>query len=106
MKIKRFYESEEQKNISSERVEEILKSLKDFSVKIGDENKTIDSLLTELSSYKNLSSKSNDQIDDSIAALQIVSKNVDDSIDKLDTVINNLDDYNISGRSYLYTENK
>jgi hypothetical protein len=34
MKIKRFYESEEQKNISSERVEEILKVLKDFSVKI------------------------------------------------------------------------
>jgi hypothetical protein len=33
MKIKRFYESEEQKNISSERVEEI-KILKDFSVKI------------------------------------------------------------------------
>jgi hypothetical protein len=50
MKIKRFYESEEQKNISSERVEEILKIY--FSVKIGRNKTIIDSLLTELSSYK------------------------------------------------------
>lgn len=105
MKIKRFYESD-QVDISSERVDEILKSLKEFAFELEDENKKIDALTTELSSYKNVSTKSNDQIDDSIAALQIVVKNVNDSIDKLDTVISNLDDYNMSGRSYLYTENK
>lgn len=105
MKIKRFYESD-QVDISAERVDEILKSLKEFTFKLEDENKKIDALTTELSSYKNVSTKSNDQIDDSIAALQIVAKNVDDTIDKLDTVISNLDDYNMSGRSYLYTENK
>jgi ABC-type transporter Mla subunit MlaD len=105
MKIKRFYESD-QVDISSERVDDILKSLKEFTFKLEDENKKIDALTTELSSYKNVSTKSNDQIDDSIAALQIVVKNVNDTIDKLDTVISNLDDYNMSGRSYLYTENK
>lgn len=105
MKIKRFYESD-QVDISAERVDEILKSLKEFTFKLEDENKKIDALTTELSSYKNVSTKSNDQIDDSIAALQIAAKNVDDTIDKLDTVISNLDDYNQEGRKILYIENR
>jgi hypothetical protein len=66
----------------------------------------IEALTAELSNYKNISTKSNDQIDDSIAALQIIKKNVDDSVDKLDTVVTNIQSYNESGRKYLYTENK
>jgi septal ring factor EnvC (AmiA/AmiB activator) len=106
MKIRRFFEAEEQKDIATERVEEILKELKEFTSQLEEKSKITDALETELSNYKNLSSKSNDQIDDSIAALQIIKKNVDDSIDKLDTVITNIQNYNEQGRKYLYTENK
>jgi len=102
MKIRRFFEAEEQKDIATERVDEILKELKEFTSQLEEKSKITDALETELSNYKNLSSKSNDQIDDSIAALQIIKKNVDDSIDKLDTVIINLQGYNEEGRKFLY----
>lgn len=106
MKIRRFFEAEEQKDIATERVDEILKELKEFTSQLEEKSKITDALETELSNYKNLSNKSNDQIDDSIAALQIIKKNVDDSIDKLDTIITNIQNYNEQGRKYLYTENK
>lgn len=102
MKIRRFFEAEEQKDLATERVDEILKELKEFTSQLEEKSKITDALETELSNYKNLSNKSNDQIDDSIAALQIIKKNVDDSIDKLDTIITNLQGYNEEGRRFLY----
>jgi predicted nucleic acid-binding Zn-ribbon protein len=105
MKIKRFFESD-QLDISTERITEIMDELKDFIANIEDKSKMVDALGTELSNYRNSSTKSNDQIDDSIAALQIIKKDLDDCVDKLDTVVNNLDSYNVDGRKYLYTENK
>ena len=105
MKIKRFFESD-QLDISTERITEIMDELKDFIANIEDRSKKIDALGTELSNYRNSSTKSNDQIDDSIAALQIIKKDLDDCVDKLDTFVNNLDSYNVDGRKYLYTENK
>lgn len=106
MKIRRFFEAVEQKDLAPERIEEILKELKEFTSQLEEKSKITDSTETELSNYKNLSDKSNDQIDDCISALQIIKKNVDDSIDKLDTIINNLQNYKEEGRKYLYTENK
>ena len=105
MKIKRFNE-DEQVDISSERVNEINEQLKDFAATMLDKSKYIESLLNELNNYKSDSKKGNDQIDDSIAALQVIKKDVDDCNDKIDTVINNLMDYNDGGRKYMYTENK
>jgi chromosome segregation ATPase len=105
MKIKRFNE-DEQVDISSERVSEINEELKDFASIMLDKSKYIESLLNELNNYKSDSKKGNDQIDDSIAALQVIKKDVDDCNDKIDTVINNLMDYNDGGRKYMYTENK
>ena len=66
----------------------------------------VDSLISELNEYKNKSDKGNDQIDDSIAALQVIKKEMENSVDKTDTVIGNLQSYNDDGRKYLYTENK
>jgi hypothetical protein len=105
MKIKRFNEAE-QVDISSERVNEILEELKDFASVMEDKSKYTESLLNELNNYKSESTKGNDQIDDSIAALQVIKKDIDDSKDKIDTIVNNLLDYNEGGRKYLYTENK
>lgn len=105
MKIKRFNEAE-QVDISSERVNEILEELKDFASIMEDKSKYTESLLNELNNYKSESTKGNDQIDDSIAALQVIKKDIDDGKDKIDTIVNNLLDYNEGGRKYLYTENK
>lgn len=105
MKIKRFLESEEV-DISTERVGEIIEDLREFTSTIEDKNKMVESYINELNNYKNQSKKGNDQIDDSIAALQVVKKDLDDSLDKIDTIINNLMNYNDEGRKYLYTENK
>ena len=107
MRIKRFNEAAtEQLDISPERVGEIIEDLRDFVSTIEDKNKMVESYINELNNYKNKSKKGNDQIDDSIAALQVVKKDLDDSLDKADTIINNLMDYNDEGRKYLYTENK
>ncbi len=105
MKIKRFNE-DEQVDISSERVNEMVESLRDFAAHLNDKSKFIDSLINELNNFKSDSKKGNDQIDDSIAALQVLKKDVTDSLDKVDTVVNNLTDYNEGGRKYLYTETK
>ena len=82
MKIKRFLESEEV-DISTERVGEIIEDLREFTSTIEDKNKMVESYINELNNYKNQSKKGNDQIDDSIAALQVVKKDLDDSLDKV-----------------------
>lgn len=106
MKIKKFNEAVEELDISPERVGEIIDTLKDSLSQIDDKSKYVESLLSELEKYKNNSKKGNDQIDDSIAALQVIKKSLEDASDKFDTVITNLLDYNDEGRKYLYTENK
>lgn len=106
MKIRRFNEDVEQLDISPERIGEIIEDLREFVSTIEDKNKMVEAYINELNNYKNKSKKGNDQIDDSIAALQVVKKDLDDSLDKADTIINNLMDYNDEGRKYLYTENK
>lgn len=105
MKIKRFNE-DEQVDISSERIIEINEELKDLASTMLDKSKYVESILNELNNYKSDSKKGNDQIDDSISALQVIKKDIDDCNDKIDTVINNLMDYNDGGRKYMYTENK
>ena len=105
MRIKRFNESETV-DISSERVEEILSELNQAASAIEHKSKLVDSLVNELNDYVNQSQKGNDQIDDSIFALQVIKKDLDDSLDKIDTIVKNMNDYSQSGRKYLYTENK
>ncbi len=106
MRIKRFNESTEQVDISPERIEEILDEMKEIAAVLEDKSKETDSLINEFSNYVGKSKKGNDQIDDTIFALQVVKKNLDDSLDKVDTSIKNLMDYSENGRKYLYTENK
>lgn len=101
MKIRKFNESE-QVDISSDRIAEITEELSDFSAIIIDKSKYIDGLLNELNNFKSESTTGNDQIDDSIAVIQIIKKDIDDCNDKIDTVINNLGDYNSNGRKYQY----
>ena len=105
MKIRKFNE-QEQLDISVDRVGDIIEDMRELSSTLEDKNKIVESYINELNNYKNISKKGNDQIDDSIFALQVIKKDIDDSIDKVDTVINNLMNYNDEGRKYLYTETK
>jgi ABC-type transporter Mla subunit MlaD len=105
MRIKRFNESETV-DISTDRIDEIVKELNEISASVKDKAKTIESLNSELNNYVSDSQKGNDQIDDSIFALQIIKKNLDDTQDKIDTILQNMSSYNDEGRKYLYTENK
>ena len=105
MRIKRFNENE-QIELSSDRVDEIINEVEDFLDILNDKNKYLESLITELNNYKNLSDKGNDQIDDSIAALELVKKDLDNTFDKLYTTLSNLNSYKDEGRKYLYTETK
>jgi ABC-type transporter Mla subunit MlaD len=103
MRIKKFNENLE---IGPERIGEMVEELKELLTSLEEDSKTIERYLNELENYKSSSSKGNDQIDDSLAAFQIVKKNIEDSIDKTDTVVTNLNDYKENDRQYLYTENK
>ena len=105
MRIKRFNENE-QIELSSDRVEEIIDEVQDFLDVLSEKGKYLESLITELNNYKNLSDKGNDQIDDSISALELVKKDLSNTFDKLDTTLSNLNSYKDEGRKYLYTENK
>lgn len=106
MKIKRFTESiEDNIDISAERVGEVIEELKDILSSLEEKSKTLDSFSNEFNNYRSNSKKGNDQIDDSISALEVAKKSIDESIDKVDTVINNLISYNDEGRKFLYGEN-
>lgn len=103
MKIRKFNEADDQQtDLSSERIEEIIAELKEFASLIDSKGEIFESLSNELNNYKGLSKNGNDQIDDSIANLQLVKKHISDCTDKIDNVINNMNDYNENGRKYLY----
>jgi len=104
-RIRRFNESE-QIDISAERTAEMIEDLKDMASTLLDKKKLAESLIGELESYKNKSDKGNDQIDDTIAALQVLAKDLESASDKAETSIGNLESYGEEGRKYLYTENK
>ena len=104
-RIRRFNESE-QIDISPERTAEIIEDLKDLAATLGDKRKLADSLISELDSYKNKSDRGHDQIDDTIAALQVIAKDLETASDKTDTAIGNLESYGEEGRKYLSSENK
>ena len=106
MRIKRFYENIQQSELSVERVDEITEELDEFLSTLNSKEKYINSLITELNNYKNISDKSNDQIDDSIAALELVKKDLSNAFDKLDTTLQNFKSYTDEGRKYFYTETK
>lgn len=103
MKIKRFNESEDY-DISPERTSEIIEELKNILSSFNSDIKNIELYINELNNYKSNSKKGNDQIDDSISALEITRKDLENSIDKVDTVVSNLLNYNDNGREFLYSE--
>lgn len=89
-------------DISSEKVEEMIKNLKYISEIIDEKKKEIKKLSSDLSVFSNKKKKKNDQIDDSILNFEKVDSNLLDALSLLDTVYKNLEDYKENGRKYLY----
>ena len=106
MKIKRFNEELDPIEMDDERVMEIIEELEDFLSINKDKQTYTQSLLDELSRYKNPSNKGSDQIDDTLISLQVIKKNLDEIVDKLDTSIQNLQSYIDDDRKYLFSDNK
>lgn len=111
MKIKRFFENEMQGpegktdllDISKDRVDEIIKELEKILDQSSTNLITLKKFEKELSKYKSKSTKSNDQIDDSVAELGRVNNFLEnDVIDIIDSIIETLKQYNKEGRSYIY----
>jgi len=94
--------NEAQMQLSPDRVsdieDEMVKMAQFFKLKL----EYIDGLLNELNNFQSDSKKSNDQIDDSIANLQLISKNISDSLSNIDNVANNMKNYNDKGSQFLY----
>ena len=106
MKIKKFNENEttlqnDSSNLSTDFADEIVKNLTELLTYIDEKNKTIDSFINELNKFKSKKS-TNNQIDDSIANLQLIRGSFKDAVDKIDNVVNNMKDYNNSGIKDLY----
>lgn len=102
MKIRKFNEADEQVDISSDRIAEIISELKEFASLVDSKGEIVEGISNELNNYKGASKNGNDQIDDSIANLQLIKKCVTECTDKIDNVIKNMSDYNENGRKYLY----
>ena len=106
MKRIRSFDEAEQVDISPERTAEMIEDLRDLVSTLADRKKSVDALISELDAYKNKSDKGNDQIDDTIATLQMVSKELESVSGNADSAVGNLENYGEEGRKYLYTENK
>ena len=101
MRIRKISEDLVQ-DISSEKVEEMIKNLKDISEIIDEKKREIKKISTDLSAFSNKKEKKNDQVDDSILNFEKVDANLLDALSLLDTVYKNLEDYKDNGRKYLY----
>ena len=106
MKIKKFNESEEQLNISNERVNEIINELSSMASEIDANLKDFTSLFSELENYRTTSKKSNNQIDDASISIDSIKTKLSESTILVDSVIGLLKDYNENGSKYLYDPSK
>jgi len=102
MRIKKFVESTNLEDISSERIAEILKIIKETSELFDTKKEDISTFVTELSKFRSNKKKSNDQIDDTVLNLESTKKKISDVLTLLDTISSNLEDYKDNGRRYLY----
>lgn len=102
MKIKKFFESEENLSISSDTINDMVDKISSISMTFDEKKKEIESMISVLSGFKSKSDKSNTQIDDSYLNLQTVVSNIEETLELLDSVSTNIKDYYESGEKYLY----
>jgi hypothetical protein len=102
MKIFKFNEKKEIESIPTDTITDMLLKLDDAISSLDNNKKNITSIKNILSNYSSEEISNMNQIDNSYADLQVVSKKMSDAIELLDTIIKNLKDYNESGEKYLF----
>jgi ABC-type transporter Mla subunit MlaD len=102
MRIRKFNEGENTNEIAPERLIEIIEELSAIVSDLDAKKSKIESIYNDLSNFKGKSTKSNDQIDDSVSNLQLSKSGIDECIDKIDSAVNSLKNYEEKGRQYLY----
>ena len=99
MKIRKFNESVNE--ISTDRVDEILKELKEVLNTITDSESKVVSLSNELSNFRSEGDK-NDQIDDIVIKLDQTKSKIDELGEYMTEINNLLESYKKDGRKFLY----
>lgn len=102
MKIRKFYEAEEQLQLSNDTIVEMMDKIKEISENIDNNKKTILSISETLSNFLSNSKSSNNQIDDAHLNLKTIESKISDLIGLLDQVNKQLKDYNDSGEKFIY----
>ena len=102
MKIRKFYEAEEQLQLSNETLSEIMDKIENTSESIDSNKKGISSVIETLSNFLSNSKSSNNQIDDAHLNLKTVESKISDILSLLDEVNNQLKNYNESGEKFIY----
>lgn len=100
--MRKFSKLFENKDISNDRISELILQLSTISSDFSQKIEFVDSLVNELDNFRKSSSSKNDQIDDCIANLQLMKKLFLDLLDKSNNVTAGIKDYEKNGRKDIY----
>lgn len=87
--------------LSEDKVNEIMNTLKESSKIINSEKEKLDEIVKDLEIFISEKNK-NDQIDDSYISIKNVNGLLSESCDKIDEINSKMSDYLKNGRQYLY----
>jgi hypothetical protein len=99
--IKRFNEQIDTKEISSDRISEIIDILNERYEAIQENVDIFDKLNGELTQYKS-NTNQYDQIDESIINLDSINGLLSELSEKINIIKDNIESYNNDGRKYLF----
>ena len=99
--IKRFNEQIDTKEISSDRISEIVDILNERYESIKENVDIFDKLNGEFTQYKS-NPNQYDQIDESIISLDSINGLLSEITEKINIIKDNIESYNNDGRKYLF----
>jgi chromosome segregation ATPase len=102
MRIKKFYEAQEQILLSNETLNEMIDKIKEVSDSFDKNKKILNSLGETLSNFETNSKNSNSQLDDASLNLKTIQSKISDLMSLLDSTNNQLKDYYESGEKFIY----
>lgn len=93
MRIRKFYEQEEQLRLSSETLNEMMTKLKDISDSFENNQKILKSLCATLSNFESNSKVSNTQLDDASVNLRTIDTMISNISSLLETANKQMKNY-------------
>ncbi len=99
--IKKFNEQIEIKELSSDRISEVLEILDERYVSIEENIDIFNKLNSEFTQYKS-NTNQYDQVDESIINLDSINGLLSELSEKINIIKDNIESYNNDGRKYLF----